>query len=56
MILVLFLPFTNTKTLPICNKRSLLLAKEALVKTSNCKDSLFSLVKCNPLAAFSICY
>jgi hypothetical protein len=48
--------FANTKTLPICNKRSLLLAKEALVKTSSCKDSLFSFAKRSPLAAFSICY
>jgi hypothetical protein len=44
MILALFLLFANTKTLLICNKRSLLLAKEALVKTSSCKDSLFSFI------------
>ena len=56
MILALFLLFANTKTLPICDKRSLLLAKEALVKTSSYKDSLYSFAKRNSLVAFSICY
>jgi len=46
----------STRTYPICDKKSLLFANDASVKISSCKDSLFSLTKRNPLAAFSICY
>jgi hypothetical protein len=54
MILALFLPSASTKTLPIYDERSLLLAKEASVKASRRKDSFLKSTKRKPLAGFSI--
>ena len=56
MILALFSLSANTKMLPICDKRSLLLAKEALVKTSKRKELFSRFTNRNPLEGFSICY
>jgi len=51
-----FVPSASTRIYPIWEDKSLLFAKEASVKTSSCKDSLFSYIKRSPLAAFSICH
>jgi len=56
MILALFLAFAATKRAPICDKRSLLLAKAASIKTRSCKVFVSSYINCKPLNKFSICY
>jgi hypothetical protein len=56
MILALFLAFAATKRALICDKRSLLLAKAASVKTRSCKVFLSSYINYKPLEEFSICY
>ena len=45
-----------TRIYPICDKRSLLFAKDESIKTSSYKDCFSSLTKRNPLAALSICH
>jgi hypothetical protein len=49
-------PSASTITYPIWKDRSLLFANEASVKQSRRSDSLSSLTKRNPLAAFCICH
>ena len=56
MILALFLAFAATKRAPICDERSLLLAKAAFVKTRSYKVFLLSYTNRKPLNEFSICY
>jgi hypothetical protein len=56
MILALFLLFAKIRTLPICDERSLLLLKEAFIKTSKRKDSFLRFTKRNPLVKFLICH
>jgi len=55
-MLALLIASAATKRALICDKRSLLLAKAALVKTSNCKVFLSSYTNCKPLNKLSICY
>ena len=56
MILALFLAFAATKRAPICDKRSLLLAKAISVKTRSYKVFLLSYTNRKPLDKFSICH
>jgi len=56
MILALFLAFAATKRAPICDERSLLLAKAAFVKIRSYRVFLLSCINCKPFNEFSICH
>jgi hypothetical protein len=56
MILAFFVASDKAITYLICEKRSLLLANDTSVNTSNCRVLASSLTNLSPLSEFSICY
>jgi len=55
IIFTLFIASARTSTYPIYNNKSLLFAKDASIKASNCKVVTSNLTYVSPLAGFSIC-